>query len=119
MRAPKTKLRKNPSGCESRQEMVDKVYKSALPRYRADLERLRKDFSNLGSTRTNWIELRVDPLLRHVDSLEQLLHSEEHSLESSRLRKGVVLFHSDLVYLRDNVKGLERILQSERKSLKR
>jgi len=99
--------------------MVDRVYKSALPRYRTDLLRLRKDFSNLGSAGTNWIELRIDPLLRHLDSLEKLLHSEEHSLGSSRLRKGVVLFHSDLVYLRDNVRGLERVLQAERKSLKK
>jgi hypothetical protein len=99
--------------------LVDRVYKSALPQFRADLERLRKDFASLGTTKTNWIELRIDPLLRHLDSLEQLLHSEEHSLESSRLRKGVALFHSDLVYLRDNVKGLERVLQSERKSLKK
>jgi len=99
--------------------MVDKVYKSALPRYRADLLRLRKDFSSLGSTRTNWIELRINPLLRHLDSLENLLHSEEYSLESSRLRKGVMLFHSDLIYLRDNIRGLERVLRSERKSLKK
>ena len=99
--------------------MVDRVYKSALPQLRADLERLRKEFSDLGSTKTNWIELRIDPLLRHLDSLEQLLHSKEHSHETSRLRKGVALFHSDLVYLRDNVKGLERVLESERKSLKK
>ena len=103
----------------ARQELVDRVYKSALPQFRADLERLRKDFSKLGPTRTNWIELRIDPLLRHLDSLEHLLHSKEHSLETSRLRKGVALFHSDLVYLRDNIKGLERVLESERKSLKK
>jgi len=99
--------------------MVDRVYKSELPRFRADFERLRKDFAGLGPTKTNWIELRIDPLLKHLDSLEQLLHSEKHSLESSRLRNGVALFHSDLVYLRDNVKGLERVLQSETKSLKK
>jgi len=99
--------------------MVDRAYKSALPRFRTDLERLRKDFAGLDSRKTNWIELRIDPLLRHLDSLEQLLHSEDHSLETSRLRKGVQLFHSDLVYLRDNIKGLERVLKSERRSLKR
>jgi hypothetical protein len=99
--------------------MVDRVYKSALPKFRADLERLRRNFSSLGVTKTNWIELRIDPLLRHLDSLEQLLHSEEHSLESSRLRKGVAMFHSDLVYFRENVKGLELVLQSERKFLKK
>jgi hypothetical protein len=47
------------------------------------------------------------------------LHSEEFSGEASRLRKGVVFFHSDLVYLGDNVKGLKSLLQSERKSLKK
>ena len=39
-------------------------------------------------------------------------------MEASRLRKGVELFHSDLVYLRVNVKGLERVLESEKKSLR-
>jgi len=31
----------------------------------------------------------------------------------------VRLFHSDLVYLRENVNGLKEILQSEKKSLQR
>jgi molecular chaperone GrpE (heat shock protein) len=99
--------------------MVDRVYKASLPRLKADLERLREEFSRLGSTKTDWIELRIDPLLRHLDTLEELLRSEKHSLESSRLRKGVTLFHSDLVYLRENVRGLERVLDSERKSQKK
>ena len=94
--------------------MVDKVYKSALPRLRADLEKLRQEFASLGPKKTDWNELRVEPLLRHLDSLERLLHSDGFLEESSRLRKGVGLFHSDLVYLRGNVKGLKKVLQSER-----
>jgi len=99
--------------------MVDRVYKAALPRLRADLEKLREEFSRLRSTKTNWIELRIEPLLRHLDSLEQLLRSKKYSREFSRLRKGVVLFHSDLVYLRENVKELEKLLQSEKRFSKR
>jgi molecular chaperone GrpE (heat shock protein) len=99
--------------------MVDKVYKKDLPRLKSDLEKLRDGFSSLGSSRTNWTKLRIEPLLKHLDSLEQLLNSEEFSRESSRLTKGVRLFHSDLVYLRENVKGLEKLLQSEKKSLKK
>ena len=98
--------------------MVDSVYKAGLPRLRKDLERLREDFAVLDSG-TDWTRLRIDPLLKHLDSLEQLLNSGEFSREFSRLRKGVALFHSDLVYLRENVKGLEKLLQSERKSLKK
>jgi molecular chaperone GrpE (heat shock protein) len=98
--------------------MVDKVYKKQLPRLRNDLEKLRESFSNLGSSRTNWTKLRIEPLLKHLDSLEQLLNSEEFSRESSRLKKGVRLFHSDLVYLRENIKGLEKVLLSEKKSNK-
>jgi hypothetical protein len=98
--------------------MVDRVYKAELPRLRNTLEKLREDFSNLGS-KTDWTRLRIDPLLKHLRSLEQLLVSREFSRESSRLTKGVVLFHSDLVYFRTNVKGLEKILQSEKKSLGR
>ena len=57
-------------------------------------------------------------MLKHLDSLEQLLHSEESSREFSHLRSDVQLFHSDLVYLRENVKGLEEILHSEKSTTK-
>ncbi len=99
--------------------MVDRVYKAELPRLRKTLERLRDDFSNLGSTKTDWTRLRIELLLKHLEALEQLLHSQEFSREFSHLRKGVVLFHSDLVYLRTNVKGLEKLLQSEKESAMR
>jgi len=96
--------------------MVDRAYKEDLPRLRKALEELRGDFSSLDSSKTDWTRLRIDPLLKHVDSLEQVLCSNEFSRESSHLRKGVLLFHSDLVYLRENVKGLRKLLQSEKKS---
>jgi molecular chaperone GrpE (heat shock protein) len=98
--------------------MVDSVYKAGLPRLRKDLEKLREDFAVLGS-KTDWTRLRIEPLLKHLDSLEQLLNSGEFSPEFSRLRKGVELFHSDLVYLRENVKGLEKVLQSEKRSFRK
>ena len=99
--------------------MVDRVYKEELPRLRSTLEKLREDFSNLGSTKTDWTRLRIEPLLKHLEALEQLLHSREFSREFSRLTKGVELFHSDLVYFRINVKGLKKLLQSEEKSVVR
>ena len=99
--------------------MVDRVYKKDLPRLRKALEELKEGFSDLGPSRTNWTKSRIEPLLKHLNSLEKLLHSAEFSQEFSRLRKGVRLFHSDLVYLRENVKGLEKLLQSEKKSLKK
>jgi len=97
--------------------MVDRVYKADLPRLRKALEELREGFSSIDSPKTDWAKLRIDPLLKHLDSLEQLLHSKDFSGEFSRLRKGVALFHSDLVYLRDNIKELQKLLESERKSL--
>ena len=99
--------------------MVDRVYKADLPRLREDLETLRENFSELDSSKTDWTKLLIEPLLKHLDSLERLLHSKEFSDEFSRLRKGVGMFHSDLVYLRQNVKELERLLRSEQKSLGR
>ena len=93
--------------------MVDRVYKNDLPQLRNSLEKLREDFVNLRS-QTHWTKLRIEPLLKHLESLEELLESGEFSLEHSRLRKGVELFHSDLVYFRTNVKGLKKILQSEK-----
>jgi len=95
--------------------MVDRVYKSDLPALRDSLEELRKSFSHLNS-KTDWTKLRIEPLLKHLRSLEQLLESGEFSREFSRLTKGVELFHSDLVYFRTNVRGLEKLLQSEKKA---
>jgi hypothetical protein len=94
--------------------VVDRVYKADLPAVRKALEKLKKEFSRL-NTRTDWGKLRVGPLLRHVKVLEQQLKSQG----SSRLTKGVRLFHSDLVYFRENLKGLNEVLQSEKKSLQR
>ena len=104
---------------ELRPKMVDKVYKKQLPRLRSDLEKLRESFSSLGPSRINWTKLRIEPLLKHLDSLEQLLNSEEFSREFSHLTKGVRLFHSDLVYLGENIKELKKVLLSEKKSLKK
>lgn len=98
--------------------MVDRVYKGDLPKLRSTLEVLKQEFSNL-SLKTNWTALRIEPLLKHVVSLEKLLESEKHSQEFSRLTRGVEMFHSDLVYFRTNIKGLKRILLSERKSQRR
>lgn len=95
--------------------MVDREYKKQLPALKKSLEKLRKDFSNLNS-KTDWTKLRIEPLLKHLGSLEQLLASDEFSREFSRLTKGVELFHSDLDYFGKNVKGLENVLQTEKKS---
>ena len=98
--------------------MVDRVYKQGLPALRRSLEKLNRDFPKLG-TKTNWTKLRIQPLLKHVRTLEKLMDSDEFSREFSRLRKGVVHFHSDLVYLRTNVKALEEAFRSESETLNR
>lgn len=95
--------------------MVDRVYRRGVPELKRALEELQERFSDLRSA-TDWANLRVAPVLKHAEALERLLKSPKFSREFSRLTKGVELFHSDLVYLRANVKGLERILQSERKT---
>jgi hypothetical protein len=94
--------------------VVDRVYKADIPEKRKALEMLKAEFSKLHS-RTNWTKLRVEPLLRHVKQLEQQLKSQG----STRLTTGVRMFHSDLVYLRENVRGLKEVLQSEKESLRR
>ncbi len=93
---------------------MDRVYKADIPRLKGSLIRLKEEFSSLDSG-TDWTRLRVEPLLRHAEALEYLLNSPDFSEESARLRKGVVMFHSDLVYLRQNVRALEKILESEKK----
>jgi len=97
--------------------MVDRVYKASIPQLREKLARLEEEFSGLDSG-TDWKKLRIDPLLKHAEGLERLLNQPDFAREYSRLRRGVVMFHSDLVYLRDNVRALEKTLEAERKRKK-
>lgn len=94
------------------------MYKADLPRLRKTLEKLKGDFADLRPTKTDWIGLRINPLLKHIEVLERLQHSREYSQEFSRLKRGVALFHSDLVYFRKNVDELEKLLQSEKSRAK-
>ncbi len=94
--------------------MVDRVYKAAIPEFRRALEKLRQELSNL-RTSTDWVHLRVEPVLQHAARLERLLSSRKFSNEFSRLTQGVALFHSDLVYLRTNVAELRKLVQAEKK----
>ena len=93
--------------------LVDRVYKAGIPQLRERLAKLKEEFSGLDSG-TDWTKLRVEPLLKHAEELERLLNRPDFAKEYARLRRGVVMFHSDLVYLRDNVRGLEETLESEK-----
>jgi hypothetical protein len=93
---------------------MDRSYKEEIPKMKRALEQVKKEFSGVAST-TDWTRLRIEPLLDHVKSLERLLRSPKFARETARLRRGVVMFHSDLVYLRENVKALKQILDSERR----
>jgi hypothetical protein len=97
---------------------MDRTYKEDIPSARRALEELKKEFSGVAST-TDWTKLRIEPLLDHVKSLERLLRSPKFARETARLRRGVVMFHSDLVYLRENVRALKEILEVERRSHRR
>jgi hypothetical protein len=94
---------------------MDRVYKEDIPAAIRTLQELKEEFSGLGS-QTDWTKLRIEPLLEHARSLERLLRSPAFSRETSRLTRGVGMFHSDLVYLRENVKALKVILAAERTS---
>ena len=94
---------------------MDRSYKEDIPKLKRALEELKKEFSGVAST-TDWARLRIEPLLDHVKYLERLLRSPKFARETARLRRGVVMFHSDLVYLRENVKALKQVLDVERRS---
>jgi len=94
--------------------MVDRVYKASVPALKDALENLRREFSKIDPS-TDWIKLRVQPLLLHAKQLELVLKSQG----SSRLKRGVPMFHSDLVYLRKNVEGLKAVLRSETELFRR
>ena len=90
---------------------MDRSYKEEIPRTRRTLEELKKKFSGVASS-TDWAKLRIEPLLDHVKALERLLRSPKFARETARLRRGVAMFHSDLVYFRENVRALKAILES-------
>ena len=94
---------------------MDRSYKEDIPKAKRALEELKREFSGIAST-TDWTKLRIEPLLDHVKCLEQFLRSPKFARDTARLRRGVVMFHSDLVYLRENVKALKEILEVERRS---
>ncbi|PTX98893.1 hypothetical protein [Opitutus sp. ER46] len=98
---------------------MDKVYKGSIPAHRKTLQSLKREFSQLPS-KTNWARLRIDPLLKHVTNLDRLLNSPQFAQEHARLRQGVRMFHSDLVYLRDNIAALKKLLaEAQRRAEKR
>lgn len=87
--------------------MVDRVYRSDLPALRKAFSELRSEFSRL-EDRSDWVRLRIDPLLQHVERLERLVPQ----WESSPMRGGVPMLHSDLVYLRENLRRLQTRLDA-------
>jgi hypothetical protein len=89
--------------------VVDRVYRKYIPEFKKALEGLRREFAAIDS-RTDWAKLRVEPLLRHTQLLERQLRAQG----SERLKMGVRMFHSDLVYLQENVKGLKSVLATEK-----
>lgn len=95
---------------------MDKAYKEDIPRHKKTLVDLKQEFSRIRAA-TDWTRLRIEPLIEHVAFLERLLRSPKFSRESARLRKGVAMFHADLIYLRANIKALKEILAAEKRSL--
>lgn len=86
------------------------IHQADLPRLRKTLLNMRKEFSQFDPS-TDWVRLRIDPLLAHIDQLKAMVRI----WDSSRQSGGVPMLHSDLVYFRENVKGLGRVLASERR----
>lgn len=89
--------------------MVDRVYVGDLPRLREALSMLRSEFNKTDRS-TPWVRLRVDPLLKHVRELESLVPL----IGPSGVRGVVPMLHSDLTYLRENVRRLKRTLAAQR-----
>lgn len=94
--------------------MVDRVYRSDLPRLRKELQNLRKEFLKI-ATSTDWVGLRIDPLIAHVELLRRMVRT----WDAAGTRGGVPMLHSDLVYFRQNVQGLRKVLASERRLAQR
>ena len=93
---------------------MDRSYKQDIPSVIKRLELIREEFAAIES-KTDWIRLRIEPLLEHAKSLERLINTRRFARETARLRRGVEMFHADLVYFRENVQGLRKVLESEKK----
>jgi hypothetical protein len=94
---------------------MDRVYKRGIPEAVERLEHLKSEFAKLDPA-TDWTKLRVDPLLAHARQLDRVLKSSRFASELDRLRRGVQMFHADLVYFRDSINGLEKVLEAEKKA---
>jgi hypothetical protein len=103
---------------QSEEDSMDRAYKQDIPSVIKRLEGLRDAFATLDS-KTDWARLRVEPLLEHAKSLDRLIHTRQFARETTRLRRGVAMFHTDLVYFRENLQGLKKVLESERKTAPR
>jgi hypothetical protein len=97
---------------------MDRTYKQDIPSVIKRLEHIRDEFGAIES-KTDWIRLRIEPLLEHAKSLDRLINTRQFARETARLSRGVEMFHADLVYFRENVQGLRKVLESERKSATR
>src|ERR1700740_910894 len=103
---------------QSEEDSMDRTYKQDIPSVIKRLEGLRDAFATLDS-KTDWTRLRIEPLLEHAKSLDRLIHARQFTRETTRLRRGVAMFHADLVYFRENLQGLKKVLESERKAAPR
>jgi hypothetical protein len=93
--------------------VVDRVYGSDLPQLRKTLAELKSEFSRL-DTPTDWVRLRIVPLQNHVNALERALRT----WRSTPLRGAVPMLHSDLVYLKENVRHLQRQLERAKQRIR-
>src|ERR1700722_680410 len=103
---------------EPEEDRVDRSYKQDIPSVIKRLEHMRDQFAAIDS-KTDWTRLRIEPLLEHAKSLDRLIHAKQFARETTRLRRGVAMFHADLVYFRDNIRGLNKVLESEKKGAAR
>jgi len=97
---------------------LDRSYKEDIPLVIERLERLKQEFASHASG-TDWTRLRIDPLLAHAKSLDRVMHAKRFARETARLRGGVAMFHADLVYFRENIRALKKLLLSRRKAAPR
>lgn len=117
--ATKVETRSSYTADRSPADMVDRVYKGAFRAFRADLQELREGFARIKKSGTDWNRLRIEPLVKHVETLEAILRSKRFAGEVSRLKRGVSMFHSDLVYLRHNIRELQKLLDHTQRASER
>lgn len=85
--------------------MSKNEYVFKLEELKSELEKLQDKFTKIEPS-TDWNKIRIEPLLRHLDTLKNVIGNNQSAVRDE-------LIKSDLEYFDRNIEGLKTVLRSE------